>query len=165
MKKSLYIFFALSVLLVFPAANVFATVINKLEEKRNEGNATSVVYEYKWELVYAAARYITRHSENKCIAKQYGQLHTDYAVDEKAIYKYENNSGIGIFFVPLNAEQTRVDFAYVGLTGNLKCSIDAYLQELPYLLKHNSKNDYREYSKKLRKEREKELESNRGGIR
>jgi hypothetical protein len=136
MKKSLYIFFALSVLLVFPAANVFATVINKLEEKRNEGNATSVVYEYKWELVYAAARYITRHSENKCIAKQYGQLHTDYAVDEKAIYKYENNSGIG-----------------------------AYLQELPYLLKHNSKNEYREYSKKLRKEREKELESNRGGIR
>ena len=79
--------------------------------------------------------------------------------------KYSKKSGLGIFLVPLNAEQTRVDFAYVGLTGNLKCSIDAYLQELPYLLKHNSKNEYREYSKKLRKEREKELESNRGGIR
>ena len=165
MKKSFYVLIALSMLLIFPAGNVSATVINKLEEKRNEGNATSVVYEYKWELVYAAARYITRHSENKCIAKQYGQLQTDFAVDEKAIYKYEKNSGVGIFLVPLNAEQTRVDFVYVGLTGNLKCSIEGYLEELPYLLKHNSKNVYREYTTKLREEREKELQENRGGIR
>jgi hypothetical protein len=164
MKKSLYILSALSVLLVFPATNLSATVINKLEAKRNEGNATSVVYEYKWELVYGAARYISRHSENSCIAKQYGQFHTDYAVDEKAIYKYSKKSGLGIFLVPLNAEQTRVDFAYVGLTGNLKCSIDAYLKELPYLLKHNSKTVYREYTRKLREEREKELERSRGGI-
>ena len=54
---------------------------------------------------------------------------------------------------------------YIGLTGNLGCSVEAYLKELPYLLKHNSKNTYREYTRKLRIEREKELEKDRSQMR
>jgi hypothetical protein len=100
MKKLILLNFVIF-LFVFPAANVFGATIKTLETKRDEGYATSVVYEQDWETVYAAVKYVWRHSENTGISQQYVVSVIDYATEDKAIYvNYPANgsAGMGFFF-------------------------------------------------------------------
>lgn len=158
MKKSTLLMLNVSLLFIFFPSIVYCTVINELEAKRNNGDATSVIYENEVGLVYKALRYIIRHSENECISKQYNGYHTDFAPEEGAIYNYEDNSGIGIFFNKLNDNKTKVDFVYTEgfLDRNPKCATESIIQELPFLLKNKNTKAYLEYTHKLRLEWEKE---------
>ena len=140
MKKTALLMFAFSLMFISYPSMGNCTVINELEAKRNKGETTSVVYEYKFKFVYRTIKYVLRHSENRCISKQYSGFHTDYAPEDGAIYNYEGNSGLGIFFTKLTDGKTKVDFVYTGgfLSGNLKCSVDSFIQELPFLLKNKN---------------------------
>lgn len=159
MKKLALLMFTVSLLLTFYPTVVHCTVINELEAKKDKGDTISVTYDYEFGLVFNATKYIIRHSENKCIAKQYNEYHTDFAPEERAIYNYDGDSGIGIFLSPLAENKTQVDFVYTDgfLNGNLKCSANSIMQELPFLLKTRNKKEYLEYTHELRqKEKEKE---------
>ena len=160
MKKLSSIMFTFSLIFTFNPSAVYCSVINELEAKLINGEVTSVTYEYGVGFVYNAVRHILRHSENRCIAKQYSGSHTDYAPEDGAIYNYEGNSGLGIFFSKINDNKTKVDFVYTDgfLNRNLKCSVDGFIQELPFLLKNKNKKAYLEYTQKLRKEWDEERE-------
>ena len=149
-------------LFVFPAANGFGATIKTLETMRDEGYTTSVVYDQDWETVYAAFKYVWRHSENPDISKQYGLSVIDYATEDKAIYVTYPASGsteMGIFFKPLRNNRTRVNYVYAGLYVSVfkKGIIDTIVDEVAYFLKHGQQ-EYREYTHKLKEQWIKELE-------
>jgi len=158
MKKLAFLMFTVSLLFTFYPSIVHCTVINELEAKRHKGDAISVMYEYELGLVYNSIRHIIRHSENKCISKQYGEYHTDFAPEEKAIYNYDGNAGIGVFISQVTDKKTKVDFVYTDgfLNRNLKCSVDSIIEELPFLLENRNIKKYLEYTQKLRKKKDKE---------
>ena len=70
----------------YAAANGFGATIKTLETTKDEGYTTPVVYDHDWETVYAAVKYVWRHSENNDISQQYGLTVVDYATEDKAIY-------------------------------------------------------------------------------
>ena len=154
MKKFALLLFTVCLLFALHPSSGHSTVINDLEAKRNNGDTTSVMYEYNINLVYNALRYVMRHSENGCISRQYGGNHIDFAPEDGAIYSYDGNDGIGIFFSKLANKKTKVDYVYTdGLfNGSLKCSVGAIIDELPFLLKNKNKKAYLEYTHKLRQE-------------
>ena len=164
MKKITLLILTASLLLNFCPSIAFSTVVNELEAKRSNGDATTLMYEYEAGLVFNAIRYILRHSENECISKQYGEYHTDFAPEEGGIYNYDGNSGIGMFFVKLPDDKTKVDFVYTDsfLNKNPKCSVEAIIEELPFLLENRDTKAYLEYTHKLHEEWEKQKERERG---
>jgi len=154
MKKFALLMFTVSLLFTFHPSIGHSTVINDLEAKRSNGEATSVTYQYDIGLVFNGLKYLIRHSENGCISRQYGGSHLDIAPEEGAIYSYDGNDGIGIFFAKMPANETKVDYVYTDgfLNSTLKCSIQAMIEELPFLLKNKNKKAYLEYTHKLRQE-------------
>ena len=155
MKRFAILMSTVGLLFTFLPSIGHSTVINELEAKRGNGGATSVTYEYPVSLVFNALRYVIRHSENGCISRQYGGSHIDFAPEEGAIYSYDGNDGIGIFFTKTpDNKKTRVDYVYTDgfLNSNLKCSTEAMIHELPFLLEIKNTKAYLEYTHKLRKE-------------
>ena len=148
LKKLILLLVTVSLFVALYASNAFCSIINDLEAKRDAGNAVTVVYEQDWETLYAAVKYIWRHSENRFIAEQYGRAWIDYAVEEKAIYSFTSLTGIGIFFEPLTPFQTKVHYVISGYIAYFQGILDATMKELPYLLEYGQKN-YREYTKNL----------------
>jgi hypothetical protein len=164
MKKLILLIFVIF-LFVFPAANCFGATIKTLETTKDEGYTTPVVYEQDWETVYAAVKYVWRHSENNDISQQYGLSVVDYATEDKAIYVTYPTSGsteIGIFFKPLRNNRTRVDYVYDGSIQSVfkKGIIDSIVDEVAYFLAHNQQ-EYREYTHKLKEQWLKEQEEER----
>jgi len=155
MKKLILLIFIIF-LFVFPAANSFGATIKTLEAMKDEEYTTPVIYEQDWETVYAAFKYVWRHSENTGISQQYGLSVIDYATEDKAIYVTYPTSGsteMGIFFKPLRNNRTRVDYVYAGSTVSVfqQGIIDSIVDEVAYLLAHNQK-DYRDYTHKLKEQ-------------
>jgi hypothetical protein len=148
MKKLALLLVAVSLFVAFYASIGFCSIINDLEAKRDAGNAVTVVYEQDWETIYAAVKFVWRHSENRSIAEQYGRSWIDYAIEEKAIYSYTSLNGIGIFFEPLTPYQTKVHYVLSGYIAFFQGILDATIKELPYLLEHGQKG-YREHTKNL----------------
>lgn len=164
MKKLILLIF-LIFLFVFPAANGLGATVNTLETMRDEGYTTSVVYDQNWETVYAAFKYVWRHSENPDISKQYRLSVIDYATEDKAIYvtyPASESTEMGIFFKPLRNNQTRVDYVYAGLYVSVykKGIIDGIVDEVAYFLKH-SQQEYRQYTHKSKELWLKEQEEER----
>ena len=151
MKRFTLLIFGIGLLFTFRHSIGHCTVINDLEAKRSNGGATSVTYEYDVGLVYNGLRYLIRHSENGCISKLYGGNHIDFAPEEGAIYSYDGNDGIGIFLNKFADNKTKVDYVYTDgfLNSNLKCSTEAIIEELPFLLKNKKTKAYLEYTHKL----------------
>jgi hypothetical protein len=158
MKKLTLPLVALFLFVAFYASTGCCTTINDLEARRDAGKKTSVVYEQDWETVYAAVKFVWRHSENPFIAEQYGRSWIDYAIEEKAIYSSTSFVGIGIFFEPISPYQTKVDYVTSGYIGYHQGIIDATIEELPYLLK-NGRKAYREYTNNLAIQKEKKREA------
>jgi hypothetical protein len=148
MKKLSIIIIALSLFSTLYASTGSCTVITRLEEKRAEGKFTTVTYEYDLETVFNAIRFIMRHSEDGYITNQFEDFHTDYAIEEKAIYNYSGQSGIGVFLEPLSPKRTKVDFVFRGLGLKYKPTVESLNIELPYLLEHGEQA-YREYTHQL----------------
>jgi hypothetical protein len=164
MKKLILLIFVI-LLFVFPAASGFCATIKTLETIKDEGYTTPVVYEQDWETVYAAVKYVWRHSENNDISQQYGLTVVDYATEDKAIYVTYPASGsteIGIFFKPLRNNRTRVDYVYDGSTISVfkQGIIDSIVYEVAYFLTHDQQ-EYREYTHKLKEKWLKEQEEER----
>jgi hypothetical protein len=90
-----------------------------------------------------------------------GKIHrVDFATDDKAIYCF-GNVRMGLFFEPLNDNQTRVDYVRDGILDQATLSaekIDLTIKEVSYLLKHGQQK-YREYTKKMREQWDKEFEA------
>jgi len=163
--KKLALFVIVIFLFVFPAENGFSATIKSLETTKDEGYTTPVIYEQDWETVYAAVKYVWRHSENTDISQQYGLSVVDYATEDKAIYVTYPTRGsteIGIFFKPLSNNRTRVDYVYDGSIISVfkKGIIDSIVDEVAYFLTHN-KQEYREDSHKLNEQWLKEQEEER----
>ena len=155
MKKLMLLIFVIF-LFVFPAANGFGTTIKTLETMKDEGYTTPVFYEQDWETVYAAVKYVWRHSENTGISQQYGLSVVDYATEDKAIYVIYPTRGsteIGIFFKTLRNNRTRVDYVYAGsiVSVYMQGIIDSIVAEVAYFLAHNQK-EYREYTHKIKEQ-------------
>ncbi len=150
MKKLSIIIIALSLFFTLYASTGSCTTITRLEQYRAEGKFTTVTYEYGWETVFNAIRFIMRHSEDGYITNQFEDFHTDYAIEEKAIYNYGAQSGIGVFLEPLNPKQTKVDFVFRGMGMGLKSAVEVLNMELPYLLEHGEEA-YRKYTHQLQK--------------
>ena len=164
MKKLILLIFVIFPF-VFPAANGFGATIKTLETTKDEGYTTPVVYEQDWETVYAAFKYVWRHSENPDISQQYGLSVVDYATEDKAIYVTYPTSGsteIGIFFKPLRNNRTKVDYVYDGSIESVfkKGIIDSIVDEVAYFLGHGQQA-YREYTHKLKEQWLKEQEEER----
>jgi hypothetical protein len=148
MKKLFIIIISLSLFSTIYASTGSCTIITRLEEKRAEGKFTTVTYEYDLETVFNAIKFVMRHSEDGYIAKRLGKFHTDYAIEEKAIYNYSGQSGIGVFLEPLSPKRTKVDFVFRGFGVGLKYTVESLNLELPYLLEHGEQA-YREYTHQL----------------
>jgi len=160
--KKLVLIVIVMFLFVFPATNGLGATIKTLETTKDEGYTTPVVYEQDWETVYAAVKYVWRHSENPDISQQYGLTVVDYATEDKAIYVTYPTRGsteIGIFFKTLRNNRTRVDYVYDGSIISVfrKGIIDSIVDEVAYFLAHN-KQEYREYTHKLKEQHLKEQE-------
>jgi hypothetical protein len=164
MKKLILLIFVIF-LVVFTAVNSFGATIKTLETMKDQQYTTPVIYEQDWETVYAAVKYVWRHSENTGISQQYGLTVIDYATEDKAIYVTYPTSGsteIGIFFKPLRNNRTRVDYVYAGSIVSVfqQGIIDSIVDEVAYFLTH-SQQEYREYTHKLKEQWLKEQEEER----
>jgi hypothetical protein len=164
MKKLILLIFVIF-LVVFTAVNSFGATIKTLETMKDQQYTTPVIYEQDWETVYAAVKYVWRHSENTGISQQYGLTVIDYATEDKAIYVTYPTSGsteIGIFFKPLRNNRTRVDYVYAGSIVSVfqQGIIDSIVDEVAYFLAHNQQ-EYREYTHKLKEQWLKEQEEER----
>jgi hypothetical protein len=133
--KKLTLFVAVSLFVVSHASISFCVQINILENLKNRGKKSSVVYEQKWGIVYDAVKIVWDQSENINISNMYKMFLVEYAPNEKAIFAFRGNSkAIGVFFEPLSDNRTNVDFMFYG--DSLQSTIDNSIEELTYLLKH-----------------------------
>ena len=133
--KKLTLFVAVSLFVVSHASISFCVQINILENLKNRGKKSSVVYEQKWGIVYDAVKIVWDQSENINISNMYKMFLVEYAPNEKAIFAFRGNSkAIGVFFEPLSDNRTNVDFIFYG--DSLQSTIDNSIEELTYLLKH-----------------------------
>ena len=98
--KKLALVFIIPLFFVFFATVVLSTNILVLENKRDAGDSTTVIYNKDWETVYSAVKYVWRHSENASISQQYGVCFLDYATEDKAIYatySFTGATNVGVF--------------------------------------------------------------------
>ena len=156
MKKLAQLIMIIPLFLFLSVSNAFCTMISKLEAKRAKGKATSIVYEYDWETVYDAAQFVIRHSENYIVYAN----GFDYAKEEKAIYFIGPGPGVGFFFKPLEDNRAEVDYVKIGVYTTPSAIVNAVIEELPYLLE-NGQKAYREYTHKLKLQKERERQEER----
>lgn len=157
--KKLVLLFIIQLLFVFSASIAFCSMVSKIEDKRNEGKATIVIYEKDWETLYSAVKFVLRHSEGIDTNALYS---IDPAIEEKAIFFLSRGAGVGIFFEPINDNRTRVEYIKAHFQIEPSLTVDVLIEELPYLLEHGQEA-YRKYTRNLalQKEREREEERNR----
>ena len=149
---------AVSLFVVSLASISFCAQITILENLKNRGKKSSVVYEQKWGLVYDAVKLVWRSSSNNNILNMYEKFFVDYQADEKAIYAFRGSSkAVGVFFEPLSDNKTNVDFVFYG--DGLQLIIDNSIDEITYLLKHGSQA-YLRYTLEKEFQRKKEARHN-----
>ena len=158
--KKMTLFVAVSLFVVSHASTSFCFQITILENLKNSGKKSSVIYEQKWGIVYDAVKLVWRQSENNTISYMYEMFFVDYAADEKSIFAFRgSNKAIGVFFEPLSDNRTNVDFVFYG--DALQLTIDNSIEEVTYFLKHGYQA-YLRYTteKEFQRKKEEEIRHN-----
>ena len=140
--------------------------VRDIEIKRDAGKSIVVIYDYNWETVYNAMRYVYRHTENKLIATYYPDA-MDFTKTEKTIwindYYVYGCILFGIFFTSINESKTKVEFVKANLIENVEIyqqMIDQIIDESKYYLE-NDPDAYKEYTHQKRLEEEARIKAQR----
>ncbi|PQP34583.1 hypothetical protein C6A37_07035, partial [Desulfobacteraceae bacterium SEEP-SAG9] len=142
--KKLTLFLLLFLLLCLSCAST-----QTLERKKAAGDYTVAIYNYDWEKVYDAMKFVWRHSEDWLISMTYANYDIDYAKEEKKIWIKVAGFGVdmGIFFEPQDKTKTRVVFVLGGASGGLGRGMKTrrFIDETHFYLE-NGEEAYRKYT-------------------
>jgi hypothetical protein len=142
--KKIALFFSVTCLLCACAT------IQTIEKKRAAGDIIATRYDYNWEEVASAIKYIIRHSERPTVSMRSKGAVIDYEPEERAMwlkYVFDGTIDMGIFFVPLDPSKTKVEFVKGGFTGSAfrEQAIEIIIDESKFYLNHNGIG-YKEYT-------------------
>jgi hypothetical protein len=142
MKRSLFF-------IVFLLFLTSCATIQDLERKKNEGDFTVEFYNYGWEQVYGAIKFVFRHSEDSLLSSIYRECNIDYAHEEKTIWIKILLGPVymGIYFEPQDESKTKVIFVKGGTPalGISGIRIKRLNNETHFLL-DNGEEAYRKYT-------------------
>ncbi|MFH1236279.1 MAG: hypothetical protein V1685_05080 [Parcubacteria group bacterium] len=138
--------------------------IHDIETKKAEGDAVIETFNYSYEEVFDAIKFVIRHSENWIVNLSSRSTVADYNKEDKVIViniVTMASVDMGIFFEPSDNSRTKVFFVEGAFTGAAwrGTKIKAIIEEAQYYLA-NGEEAYRKYTHE-KEEKRKEEDSKR----
>ena len=173
MKK--YCEFIPLIIFIFLCYSCTITTMQDIEKKKLRGDETIVYYNYNWEKVYNAIKYVIQHScvEPITMRNKIPIFDIHYPKNRKRIFIYESvykvndHHDVVIFFESITSSETKVEFIRGDYGLNTNAAIRYIVDESKFYL-GLEKPDYDAFMKYTRKNQlkwQKELDEQFNGKR